>query len=62
MIIYYCCPVNNSHFSGQPVYCQVLKLLDKEKILQRYLRSVSWGSSKALTVWMYLGMKSAMVG
>ena len=27
-----------------------------------YLRSVSWGSSKALTVWMYLGMKSAMVG
>ena len=21
-----------------------------------------WGSSKALTVWMYLGMKSAMVG
>ena len=62
MIIYYCCPVNNSHFSGRPVYCQVLKLLDKEKILQRYLRSVSWGSSKALTVWMYLGMKSAMVG
>lgn len=22
------------HFTGQPVYCQVLKLLDKEKILQ----------------------------
>ena len=24
----------NSHFTGQPVYSQVLKLLDKEKILQ----------------------------
>lgn len=22
------------HFTGQPIYCQVLKLLDKEKILQ----------------------------
>ena len=24
----------DSHFTGQPVYSQVLKLLDKEKILQ----------------------------
>lgn len=24
----------DSHFTGQPIYCQVLKLLDKEKILQ----------------------------
>ena len=24
----------NSHFSGQPLYCQVIKLLDKSKILQ----------------------------
>ena len=24
----------NSHFTGQPVYSQVLKLLDKEEILQ----------------------------
>ena len=26
----------DSHFTGQPVYSQVLKLLDKEKILQRF--------------------------
>ena len=24
----------DSHFTGQPVYSQVLKLLDREKILQ----------------------------
>ena len=24
----------DSHFTGQPVYSQILKLLDKEKILQ----------------------------
>jgi hypothetical protein len=25
---------NSSHFSGQPLYCQVINLLDKSKILQ----------------------------
>lgn len=28
----------DSHFTGQPVYSQVLKLLDKEKILQNHVR------------------------
>ena len=28
----------DSHFTGQPVYSQILKLLDKEKILQILLR------------------------
>lgn len=45
----------SSHFSGQPLYCQVIKLLDKSKVLQisrekgseRYVKRFNgWGSSR----------------
>ena len=44
----------SSHFSGQPLYCQVIKLLDKSKILQFSAEKGGERYTKRFTCWMHL--------
>ena len=41
----------DSHFTGQPVYSQVLKLLDKEKILKKKKKKKRGGGGGGGGVW-----------
>ena len=45
----------NSHFTGQPVYSQVLKLLDKEKILQISRETQTKGTVLLVYLWHMYG-------
>ena len=44
----------SSHFSGQPLYCQVIKLLDKSKILQISREKGSERYVKRFDAWVHL--------
>lgn len=44
----------SSHFSGQPLYCQVIKLLDKSKILQISRENGSERYVKRFDAWVHL--------
>ena len=45
---------NNSHFSGQPLYGQVIKLLDKSKILQFSRENGGERYTKRFNYWIHL--------
>ena len=44
----------SSHFSGQPLYCQVIKLLDKSKIIQLSRERGGESYVKRFNVWIHL--------
>ena len=45
---------NSSHFSGQPLYCQVIKLLDKSKVLHVSREKGSERYVKRFNGWVHL--------
>ena len=44
----------STHFSGQPLYCQIIKLLDKSKILQISRKNAGEHYTKRFTGWVHL--------
>ena len=44
----------STHFIGQPLYSQVIKLLDKSKILQISQKQGGEHYTKRFTVWIHL--------
>ena len=52
----------NSHFSGQPLYGQVIKLLDKSKILQFSRENGGERHTKRFNCWIHLVVMLYAVG
>ncbi|MBR6629919.1 MAG: DUF4372 domain-containing protein, partial [Bacteroidaceae bacterium] len=46
--------IKSTHFIGQPLYSQVIKLLDKSKILQISQENGGEHDTKRFTVWIHM--------